>query len=81
MAAARKPPRIQLPGPLEWARENLFSSLFNSVLTLLAMALVYQLVVPFVQWTVLDAAWSGNSREACVPTGTFSIDDSGNDSN
>jgi general L-amino acid transport system permease protein len=67
MTAPRKPPHVVLPGPLEWARTNLFSSLFNSVLTVLAALVIYQLVVPFVQWGILDAAWSGHSREACLP--------------
>jgi len=37
------------------------------VLTLLSALLLYELVVPFAQWGILDAAWSGHSREACLP--------------
>ncbi len=67
MAADRRPPRERLPGPIQWMRENLFSSVFNSGLTLVALFLLYQTVVPLVQWAVIDAAWSGNNRDACVP--------------
>lgn len=67
MGASRKPPRRQLPGPIQWVRENLFSSLFNSILTLVALALIYQTVVPFVEWAIINAAWSGQGREACLP--------------
>ncbi|MDZ4740313.1 MAG: amino acid ABC transporter permease [Alphaproteobacteria bacterium] len=66
MAALRRPPRIRVPGPIQWMHENLFSSAFNSVLTLVAAFLIYQTVVPFVQWAFIDAAWSGNSRDACL---------------
>lgn len=67
MGQPRLPPRRPLPGPLQWMRENLFSSLSNSVLTLVGLALVYQIVVPFLDWAVLKAAWTGSDREACLP--------------
>ncbi len=66
MAANKGPPRRQLPGPVQWLRENLFSSPFNSILTVVALIVLYQTVVPFVQWAIVDAAWSGNSRDACL---------------
>lgn len=66
MGAPRKPPRVILPGPIEWMRENLFSSTFNSILTLIAVLVLYQTIVPFVQWSLLDAAWTGANRDACM---------------
>ena len=66
MGAPRKPPRVILPGPIEWMRENLFSSVFNSILTILAFVLLFQTIVPFVQWAFLDAAWTGTNRDACM---------------
>jgi general L-amino acid transport system permease protein len=62
----RRPPRVVMPGPVEWLRENLFSTPFNSVLTLVALFLIYWIVVPFVQWAVIDAAWTGTTRDACL---------------
>jgi general L-amino acid transport system permease protein len=55
-----------MPGPVEWLRENLFSTPFNSVLTLAALFLIYWIVVPFVQWAFVDAAWAGTTRDACL---------------
>ena len=55
-----------MPGPIEWMRENLFSSVFNSILTILAFVLLFQTIVPFVQWAFLDAAWTGTNRDACM---------------
>ncbi|MEQ1753651.1 MAG: amino acid ABC transporter permease [Micropepsaceae bacterium] len=66
MGASRKPPQRDLPGPIEWMRSNLFSSVLNSALTLVAILVVYQTVVPFIEWTVFDAAWSGSTRDACL---------------
>lgn len=66
MGAARRPPRVQLPGPVQWVQENLFSSLFNSVLTLVAASILYATAVPFVHWAFIDAAWSGTGRDACL---------------
>lgn len=63
----RRPPRLPMPGPIEWLRENLFSTPFNTVLTIAALFLIYWIVVPFVQWAVIDAAWTGTTREACLP--------------
>jgi general L-amino acid transport system permease protein len=65
-APARKPPHVVMPGPIEWLRENLFSSWGNSALTLLAAFAVWWTVVPLVQWAFIDAAWVGTDREACL---------------
>lgn len=65
--AARRPPRIPLPGPVEWLRENLFSTPFNTVLTLFALLILYVTVVPFVQWAFVNAVWTGTDRDACLP--------------
>jgi general L-amino acid transport system permease protein len=63
---SRPPPRAPLPGPVEWLRENLFSSWGNSVLTLLALFALYWTVVPFVRWALIDAAWTGTGRDDCL---------------
>ena len=67
MAQSRLPPRAHLPGPMTWVRENLFSTPFNAVLTVLAALVLYWTIVPFVQWAFVDAAFSGTDREACLP--------------
>ena len=64
---ARKPPRVIMPGPIEWLRENLFSSWGNAALTLVAVFVVWWTVVPFLEWAFINAAWTGGDREACLP--------------
>jgi general L-amino acid transport system permease protein len=66
MMEPRRPPLAPLPGPIEWLRDNLFSTPLNALLTFVALFLVYWIVVPFVQWAVVDAAWSGTTREVCL---------------
>jgi general L-amino acid transport system permease protein len=59
------PPMATL-GPLRWIRDNLFSSVFNSVLTVLVIALLAWIIPPLAKFLVIDAVWSGTDREACL---------------
>jgi len=54
-APAGKPPRSEV-GVLGWLRANLFSSLLNSILTVLTLILLYFIVAGLVQW-VFNAFW------------------------
>jgi general L-amino acid transport system permease protein len=62
--AAQLPPR-RSSGILGWLRANLFSSVFNSVLTLLAVGLIAVMVPPIVRWAFIDAIWSAPNGAAC----------------
>ena len=50
-----------------WLRRNLFSTPFNSGLTLLTLYLLWLAIPPIVDWLFLQATWSGESRAACEP--------------
>ncbi|WP_339833156.1 amino acid ABC transporter permease [uncultured Parvibaculum sp.] len=54
---------------LAWLRRNLFSSIGNSVLTLVAIYLLWLTVPPLVNFAILDAVWTGETREACLGEG------------
>jgi len=54
-APAGKPPRTEV-GVLGWLRANLFSSVLNSILTVLTLILLYFVVTGLVRW-VLNAFW------------------------
>jgi general L-amino acid transport system permease protein len=62
------PPASQT-GVLAWLRQNLFSSPFNTLLTLFCLWLLYQIVPPLLNWALLDANFAGTSREDCVGGG------------
>jgi general L-amino acid transport system permease protein len=51
------PPQA-LPSPLMWAKKNLFSSWFNSLLTIFCVWLIYQLVSNIWIWATTKAQWA-----------------------
>lgn len=63
------PPPPNSRGVIGWMRANLFSSIGNSLMTLLALYLLYILIVPSVNWALLTADWVGDSRDACTSGG------------
>jgi general L-amino acid transport system permease protein len=61
-----KPPAAST-GVLGWLRANLFSSVWNSLLTLVALWLLAITVPKAASWLVLDATWqAANGRECLV---------------
>lgn len=52
-----KPPPALETGLLKWVRENLFSSTFNSILTIIGLLVVVGSIVGTVVWVVQDANW------------------------
>ena len=62
-------PRPPAHGVLEWLRVNLFSSVFNTILTLLALYLLATMIPPLIEWALLDAIWSAESGQACRGAG------------
>lgn len=54
---------------LDWLHRNLFSSVTNTVLTLLVLGLLWLIVPPFFDWAVTHATIGGDSRDACTGDG------------
>ncbi len=48
-----------------WCKINLFSSVGNTVLTLIGVLLLWWMIAPLVQWAVLQATWVGDARGVC----------------
>ena len=67
-----KAPPITSVGPIAWARTNLFSGVFNTVVTFLSLALIGYVAWHIVPW-VLTPTWNAQSlsecREILGPTG------------
>jgi general L-amino acid transport system permease protein len=59
------PPPNLARGPIAWAQANLFSGIFNTILTLGSLLLLYFIVPPMVRFLFLDAAWTGADRAVC----------------
>ncbi|GAB4071031.1 amino acid ABC transporter permease [Ancylobacter sonchi] len=60
------PPPGRNVGAIGWMRENLFSSITNTVLTLAGIALVVWILPPLLRFLFIDAVWTGNNRDACL---------------
>ena len=61
-----KNPPISQIGALRWLRENLFSTPFNSALTLLALYLLYISIPPLANWMLFDASFAPVSNDQCT---------------
>ena len=62
------PPPVIETGVIGWLRANLFSSVTNTLLTVLGIGLLYLIVPPFARWAIIDANWAGTAREDCMDT-------------
>jgi len=61
-----KPP-IASVGILGWIIENLFSSPFNTILTIIIISIFWFSIIPFLKWALIDSCWLPNSN--CKATG------------
>ncbi len=57
MSAMEAPPPMLEVGPLGWLRKNLFSTWYNTLLTILLAWLLVTLLVPAVDWAFGTARW------------------------
>ncbi|WP_298820645.1 amino acid ABC transporter permease [uncultured Roseibium sp.] len=61
------PAPVSTTGVIGWMRQNLFSSISNTILTVIGILIAYSIVAPFIQFAIVDAVWNGENREACLP--------------
>jgi len=54
---------------IDWLRRNLFSSVTNTLLTLLVVVLLWLIVPPFFDWAITSATVAGSSRADCTGDG------------
>lgn len=59
------PPPSSVHGPIHWIKENLFGSVTNALLTILAVYCIWTAVVFLTDWMFIDAAFTGESRKDC----------------
>lgn len=65
MNGARDGTASRRPSALEWLSANLFSSVPDTLATLLILYLAWKLVPPFIGWAFADAVWSAADPRAC----------------
>ena len=64
-APMMKPPRAQV-GPIAWLRDNLFSSVGNTILTVLGLAFIYFALSGLFKFAVVDATWIAKDGADCA---------------
>ncbi|NVJ54568.1 MAG: amino acid ABC transporter permease [Campylobacteraceae bacterium] len=62
-AKQARPAPLGTKGIVYWLRENLFSSITSSILTILSFALLYLTIPPLLDWMIFDATWTGTKEE------------------
>ncbi len=60
-----KPPKIASVGPVRWMQENLFSSPLNTILTILAVLIVYGVLAPLIDWALVRGVFEGSDATPC----------------
>lgn len=63
MLAPSAPP-VREAGAVKWLRENLFSSPFNTILTLVGLYVIYSIIVAALPWW-LNSVWNAGSLAEC----------------
>ena len=63
MLSERAPP-IGERGVFKWARENLFSSVFNTIMTIIAVWVIYSITVGVAPW-FLNGVWNAETTREC----------------
>ncbi len=78
--SGRETPAVHVPAPdlpppatevgiIGWARANLFSNWWNSLLTLVGIYLFYLILPPILDWAIFSADFVGESRDDCTSGG------------
>ncbi len=65
-AALRPPPATT--GFIGWMRRNLFSSIWNALLTIICAYIIIRVIPPLVSWLFVDATWSEATPQQCRAT-------------
>jgi general L-amino acid transport system permease protein len=63
-----KPP-VTSVGVIGWVKKNLFDGLFNSLLTIAILYLLWKTVPPLLQWAFIDSLWFSTGAECYAVDG------------
>jgi len=68
-AAATRPPPQHRATPWNWLRRRLLRGPVDVLVTLACLWFLYLLLPPVFEWALVNARWTGDSREACAADG------------
>ena len=61
-----RPPVIITHGIRGWLKKHLFGNVWNTLLTIAVFGLLYLLLKPFLEWSVINAVWTAATRRECL---------------
>jgi general L-amino acid transport system permease protein len=61
-----RPPVTFTYGFIGWLKKHLFGSVWNTLLTIAVFTLLFVLIKPFLEWSVIKAVWSASTRRECL---------------
>ena len=59
-----RPPRSEV-GLIGWLRKNLFSSVTNTLLTIIGLWIIWKVIAAAIGWAILSATFEGSDGAAC----------------
>lgn len=61
-----RPPPVPVSGPVAWMRQNLFSTVVDSIVTVVVGVLIGTVLWNLIEWALVDAVWSAENRRGCM---------------
>ena len=60
---------MKIKNLINWSKQNLFSSVFNSLISLFCIYLIIISLAPFIDWAFLSATFEGKLKTDCKTSG------------
>jgi general L-amino acid transport system permease protein len=64
--APQLPPPPNMVGVQGWLIQNLFSSIWNALATVVFGAFLIWVLSDWISWGIINASWTGENRDACI---------------
>jgi len=69
IAKPARPAPVSTAGPIAWIKNNLLSSAFNAITTIIVIALLLSIIPGLFDWFFWSADFAGTTQEACTSNG------------
>ncbi len=63
---AERPPPMPVSGAIPWMRRNLFSTVVDSIVTIVVSGMLGVVIWNIVEWGIVDAVWTADNRRECM---------------
>lgn len=63
---AARPPPVPVSGPVAWMRQNLFSTVLDTIVTIVVSLLIGVVIWNLIKWGLIDAVLNAENRRECM---------------